>query len=418
MAEPRQQDLAVNGGTPVRQTPLPPRRLFGQAEKAAAVELFDEAIATGVVFGYGGAPEQAYEKEFAEYLGGGLAKAVNSGTSAVLAALAALELECGDEVIVPPITDPGGIMPVVMMNCIPVPADTNGFSFNIGPEQIAAAITERTRAVIVAHIMGESADMAPIVELARDRGLKVIEDCAQAHGATYRGQMLGTWGDIAAFSTMSGKHHASGSQGGLVFTRNEELFWKARRFMDRGKPFGTDQTSNVRLGLNLNSNDLSAAIGRVQLKKLPRIARRRQELAAAIGEGLANSQAVAPPRLVPDSEATYWFCRLSVDAARLTVDKGTFAEAVGAEGIPVTPSYGHMPSEHLWFRERHTYGHSGYPWPASPDGGPPEAKLDLPNCQAAIASNFLINFHENWTDQETRDTLAALQKVENAFLKP
>ena len=212
------KQLAIEGGQPVRQEPFPPRRLFGEEEKAAAMAVFDEAIATGTAFGYGGPHERAYEKAFAEYLGGGLAKAVNSGTSATLAALAALELEPESEVIVPPITDPGGVMPVVIMNCLPVPADTDGSSFNAGPEQIAAAITERTRAIIVAHIMGEPADMAPIMALARKHDLPVIEDAAQAHGATYRGRHVGTFGDLAAFSTMSGKHHASGAQGGFVFT--------------------------------------------------------------------------------------------------------------------------------------------------------------------------------------------------------
>ena len=410
------KQLAIEGGQPVRQEPFPPRRLFGEEEKAAAMAVFDEAIATGAAFGYGGPHERAYEKAFAEYLGGGLAKAVNSGTSAALAALAALELEPESEVIVPPITDPGGVMPVVIMNCLPVPADTDGSSFNAGPEQIAAAITERTRAIIVAHIMGEPADMQPIMDLARRHGLYVIEDCAQAHGATYRGRMVGTWGDLAAFSTMSGKHHATGAQGGVVFTRNEELFWKARRFMDRGKPFGTDETSNVRLGLNLNSNELAAAIGSVQLKKLPWIVQRRQELAEGICKGIAHLPALAGPKLPPESTASYWFLRLSVDESKLTVDKTRFAEAVAAEGIPVTVSYNHMPSEHVWFRQRRTYGTSGYPWPAD-KAGEAAVQFDLPNCRAAIASCFLIALHENWSQREVDDTVRALEKVHEAYAK-
>ena len=412
-----QQALAVNGGTPVRTDPFPPRRLFGPEEKAAADEVFDEAIATGRAFGYGGAREQAYEREVAEYLGGGFVKAVNSGTSAVLAALAALELEPASEVVVPPISDPGGVMPVAMMNCVPVPADTDGFSFNAGPEQIAAAITERTRAIIVAHIMGEPADMAPIMALARKHDLPVIEDAAQAHGATYRGRHVGTFGDLAAFSTMSGKHHASGAQGGFVFTRSEDLFWKARRFMDRGKPFGLEETSNVRLGLNLNSNELAAAIARVQLKKLPGIVRRRREVASALGEGMERLRSVRPGRLVQGAEASYWFLRVTVDESVLTVEKDRFAQALAAEGIPVTVSYDHAPSKHLWFRRRRTYGRSGCPWTCPHYTGPAEATCELPNTAAVIASNFLIAIHENWSGREIADTLTALEKVERALLK-
>ena len=408
--------LAVDGGTPLRSDPFPPRALFGPEEKAAAVAVFDEAIAAGRAFGYNGPHEEAYHAAFAQTLGGGFAKAVNSGTSAVLAALAALELEPGSEVVVPPISDPGGVMPVAIMNCVPVPADGDGFSFNAGPEQIAAAMTERTKAVIIAHIMGEPADMPAIMDLARQRGVPVIEDAAQAHAAEVGGRPVGAFGELAAFSTMSGKHHATGAQGGVVFTRDEELFWKARRFMDRGKPFGTDETSNVRLGLNLNSNELSAAIGLVQLKKLPGIVARRRAAAEAIFEGLADMQAVSPPRLVDDAVATYWHLRLALDVGKLTVDKNTFAEAVAAEGIPLMASYGHLPSEHIWFRHRRTYGASGYPWP---DGaaGAAAAKIDLPNAAATIASSFILGVHENWTEAEVADALAAMRKVERAYLK-
>ncbi len=405
------EKLAISGGSAVRSKPFPPRRLFGAEEKAAAVEVFDESIATGEAFGYGGKREQAYEKEFAEHLGGGLAKAVNSGTSAVLAAIAALELEPGSEVVCPPITDPGGIMPIVMMNCIPVLADTNESSFNAGPEQVAAAITERTRAIVVAPILGEPLDMEPIMKLAREKGLPVVEDAAQAHGAVYHSRPVGTHGDIAAFSTMFGKHYASGGQGGIFFTRNEDLFWKARRFMDRGKPFGTDEPNNVRLGLNLNTDELSAAIGSVQLKKLPWIVERRQAVAAAVAEGIKSLQSVTLGKIVPDAQSSYWFMRLTVDTDKLTVDKDAFAEAVGAEGIPSSASYRHIPAEHVWFRRQNTFGSSGYPWTT------PAGPVELPNCEAVAARNFLIHLHENWTDQEIADTVAALAKVEKAFLK-
>ncbi len=405
------EKLAIDGGKAVRGKPFPPRRLFGDEEKAAAVEVFDEAITTGQAFGYAGPREQAYEKEFAERLGGGFAKGVNSGTSALLAAIAALELEPGSEIVCPPITDPGGVMPIVMMNCIPVPADTNGFSFNVGAEQVAAAVTDRTRAIVVAPIFGEPVDMDPILELAREKGLAVVEDAAQAHGAVYHGRPVGTHGDIAAFSTMFGKHYASGGQGGIFFTQNEDLFWKARRFMDRGKPFRTDEPNNVRLGLNLNSDELSAAIGRVQLKKLPWIIERRQAVAAAVADGIKSLQTVALGKIIPDAQASYWHTRMTLDTDKLTVDKDAFAEAVKAEGIPVGVSYRHIPAEHIWFRSRNTYGSSGYPWTA------PYEPPNLPNCEAVLARNFLISIHENWTDKEIADTVAALTKVEKAFLK-
>ena len=146
--------LAVDGGPKVRAKPWPPRGLFGEKEKRAVAALFDRSIATGKEFGYDGAEEQAYCKEFARFLGGGYADAVNSGTSAVYVALRALELEPFTEVICPPMTDPGGVMPVPLCNCIPIPADSAPNSYNAGPDQIEARITRRTSAIIVAHIAG------------------------------------------------------------------------------------------------------------------------------------------------------------------------------------------------------------------------------------------------------------------------
>ena len=205
--------LAIDGGKPLRETPFPPRALFGAAERDAALRLFDGAIESGSPIGYGGPEEQAYEAEFAAAHGGGFADLVNSGTSALYAALGGLELEPASEVVVPPISDPGGVMPVALLNLVPVVADAAPGSFNAGPEQIEAVLSPRTRAIVVAHIAGEPAEMDAILERARGRGVPVVEDCAQAHGARFGGRMAGTLGTLGVFSTMSGKHHATGPQG-------------------------------------------------------------------------------------------------------------------------------------------------------------------------------------------------------------
>jgi dTDP-4-amino-4,6-dideoxygalactose transaminase len=193
------EKLAIDGGKPVRTEPMPPRRLIGEAEKAAAMRVFDEAIASGNAFGYNGPNEAQYEKDFVELMGGGFADGVSSGTNAVYSALGGLQIDALSEVIVPPITDPGGVMPVPLLGCVPVVADSDPRSFNTSAEQIEAVITDRTRAVIVAHIVGEPVDMDPVMELAARHNLYVIEDCAQSHGAMYKGRPVGSLGHIAAF---------------------------------------------------------------------------------------------------------------------------------------------------------------------------------------------------------------------------
>jgi perosamine synthetase len=407
--------LAINGGEKVRVTSMPRRRLFGEEEKQAAVVLFDEAIAAGDVFGYNGPQEQAYEREFAAMMGGGYADGVNSGSSAIYTALGALQLDPGSEVVVPPITDPGGVMPVALLNCVPMVSDAAPNSFNMGPEQLRAVLTEHTRAIIVAHIAGEPADMDPILAIARERHLPVIEDCAQAHGARYKGRLVGTLGDIAAFSTMSGKHHATGAQGGVVFSRNEELHWQAKRFADRGKPFNLDASTNGVAGLNLNSNDLAAAVGRVQLRKLPAIVAARQKVAAAIREELREAKAVSLGWQVPETEPAYWFLRFHVDPSAVRVTKEEFARAVAAEGIPVTASYRHIPSEAEWFRERRVFGRSGYPWTCPDYQGDRGRTFPCPNAVAATDHHFIMGVHENYGAEEVRDIVTALLKVEHAY---
>jgi dTDP-4-amino-4,6-dideoxygalactose transaminase len=310
-------------------------------------------------------------------------------------------------------------MPVPLLNLVPMVADAEPGSFNAGAKQIEAVLTPHTRAIVVAHIAGEPADMDPILKLAGSRGLPVIEDCAQAHGALYKGKIVGSLGTLGVFSTMSGKHHATGSQGGVIFTQDEDLYWRVKRLSDRGKPLNLEGNaqSNVRASLNLNGNDLAAAIGRVQLRKLGGITQRRRKVAQEIGEGIAHLQAVSLGRQAPNSEAVYWFMRFHVDTSKLTVNKDTFAKAVAAEGIPVSVSYRHIPSEATWFRERKVFGNSDYPWGLPAYKGDRNAKFPCPNAVEACESHFTMSIHENLGSQEVEDVAQALEKVETAYIK-
>jgi len=408
--------LAIDGGEKAVKTALPARSLFSEEEKTAAGALFDRCIESGSVFGYNGPEEQAYEEEFAEFQGGGYADLVNSGTSAIFVALGALNLEPLSEVIAPPITDPGGIMPIPMLNCVPVIADACPGSYNLGPDQVEEVLTERTKAIIVAHIAGEPVDMNPIMEIANSRDIPVIEDCAQAHGAIYKGQIVGTIGTIAAFSTMSGKHHATGAQGGVVYTRDEELYWEAKRFADRGKPFNTNLGSNVRIGLNLNGNDLSAAIGRVQLKKLPDIISGRRKFVNALAKEIEELRTISLGWMPSECESSYWFVRVHIDCSKLKVDKGTFVNALSAEGVPCSVSYRAMPSEAIWFREHNTYGKSGYPWTASEYKGDKDKMFPCPECVRSVETHFTLHINENYGAQQAREFAEAFRKVENAYI--
>jgi perosamine synthetase len=413
----QRSQLAQAGGAKVRENPFPGRGHIGAEEKAAVDAFLERVIESGVLPPYDGEEERAYCAEFAAWLGGGYADAVSSGSAAIYVALKALDLEPFGEVIIGAFTDPGGMMPIPMQNLIPVIADSIPNSYCTGTEQIAPLINPLTRAIIVPHIAGEPADMEGILALARQHSIPVIEDCAQAHGARLNGRLLGSFGDLAAFSTMGGKHHSTGPQGGVVFTRDEARYQAVRRASDRGKPFFLPPgSSNVTASLNFNLNDLAAAIGRVQLRKLAASVERRRAIVGQLREGLADLDVVSltPPRA--GYESSYWFLPIHYHPAAVTCDKATFCAALSAEGLSVMTDYRPgMPHGQEWFVKRRVFGNSGYPW-ASPDyPGDPNRHFACPNAHAMIESHFNLMFHENWGSQEINDALAIFQKVAAAF---
>lgn len=408
--------LAINGGAKAAEN-LPARFHFGQEEKAAADALFDQAIATGNAIGYSGSEEEAFGKEFAEYLGGGYADGVNAGTNAVYVALKSLDLPPFSEVIVSCVTDPGGMMPITELNCIPVPADTEPGSYNTGAEQIAARITERTSAIVVAHIAGEPADMPGIMQVAKKYNLPVVEDCSQSHMALIEGQKAGTFGTIGAFSLMFGKHMCAGGQGGAVFTKDEAQYWKIRRAADRGKPLNMPGCTNVISAINCNMDELHAAIGRAQLKKLPGIVERRWKFVQMMMDRNFDKLAgiyLPQQDLRKGFQSCYWWWRLRFVAEQMRCTREEFVEALSAEGLAVIPNYRTaIPARMTWFQNRS----SKHPWNNPLYQGNPDAVYETPNCDQVMNTDFQFFFNESYTEKEADKVINAFKKVSDAFAK-
>lgn len=411
-----QKVLAINGGEKAAAN-LPARYHFGEEERAAALRVIDNAIASGVAPGYGGEEEEAFGKEFAEMLGGGYADAVNSGTTSVFVALRALPIEPFTEIIVGPITDPGGIMPIVMMNCIPVIADSAEDSFNMNIETVKKVYTERTSAIVVPHIAGEPVDIQPIIDFAKEKGIYVVEDCAQAHGAKINGQWVGTFGDTAGFSLMFGKHTCTGGQGGIVFTKSEETYWKIRQNSDRGKPFGLpDNNGNCVASLNFNLDEVGCAIGRVQIKKMEEIAARRREIVKMVFDGIQYKEILRAPKLPENAEPSYWFTRMLFDVSKVTCDKHTFCEALKAEGLNAVEFYNAIPYVRTWAMEHKVFGNSGYPWAAPEYKGDHNMTYTIPeNVAKVLEQNINIHLYESYTDDDVAKVIHAINKVCKAY---
>lgn len=408
------EKLAINGGPKAIATPLKARFHFGKEEKEAAMRLFDNSIETGNAIGYNGPEEEAFGKEFAEFMGGGFADGVNSGTNAVFTALRALELKPFSEVIVGAVTDPGGMMPIVMNSCIPVIADTMPGKFNIGPEQIEARITPQTSAIVVPHIGGEPAEIKGIMEIANRHGIPVVEDCAQSHAASVDGQYVGSFGTYGAFSIMFGKHFCSGGQGGVVYSKTEDLYWRSRRAADRGKPFGLQGVkTNVLPTLNCNMDELSAAIARAQLKKLNSIVeRRRAFVKMLVDRGLGELKTVSVPEVPANVGHVYWWLRLGVNLAALNCARDDFFAAMCAEGAICSGSYkAALPFLGEWFVNRR----NNHPWNNPLCQGDPCREFACPNAMQAMEDNFILFIHESWGEEEADSLMQMFRKLDAAF---
>jgi perosamine synthetase len=396
--------LAIHGGPKTRTRPMPPRFAFGREELAAAREVFAYYRARKVDFGYQGHFEERYCEAFTRYLEtAGYADGVATGTAALFVALAAFELPKGSHVLVSPITDPGTVNAIILNQLVPVVMDTMPGSYNSGAEQFEARITRKTRAVVLVHAAGMAAPVGDFMPIARQHGIKVLEDCSQAHGARWKGKRVGTFGDIAAFSTMYRKAHATGGCGGVVFTRDKKLHQLARAYADRGKPFWkpgfSDKNPSGFLfpALNFNLDDLSAAIGIRTLAKLDGTIRRRNTFLRRLERLLAHETACRLARVSDDNSPFFHPIFINADDVGCTARE--FGEAVRAEGVDINPYYDYIVSQWEYLR------------PYLPD------RFSCPNARACRDGSFNLLFNENYGDREARDVAAAIRKVAAHFRK-
>lgn len=233
----------------------------------------------------------AFEQEFADYLGAAFAVGVDSGTSALQLALLACGIGSGDEVLAPSHTAVATVAAIEMTGARPVLVDIELSRFTLDPERVAPAITPRTRAVIPVHLYGCPADLDPLLQLARRHNLFVVEDCAQAHGALYRGQKAGAWGHIAAFSFYPTKNLGADGDGGAVVTNDPALAERVRLLRQYG---WRERFVSILKGINSRLDEMQAAILRVKLRHLDKWNARRRELARLYDELLADTGLTLP----------------------------------------------------------------------------------------------------------------------------
>ncbi|MCW9034158.1 MAG: DegT/DnrJ/EryC1/StrS family aminotransferase [Rhodospirillales bacterium] len=396
------EKLAIHGGQPVRAESMPERFSIGPAEKAMMHEVLEYYEKRDSDFGYQGHFEEHYCQLFVDAMGGGYADSVATGTAALYVAVAAMNLPKGSEVIVSPITDPGSLSPIILNDLVPVPADSMAGSYNTGPDQILARITPNTSAVFVVHATGQAVEIDKIVEIAKERNILVLEDCSQAHGALWKGKPVGTFGDIAAFSTGYRKNHISGGSGGMVYSQDEDLFNLAIAHADRGKPRWRDDfddrnpTNYLFPALNLHTDEISCAMGISSFSRLPETIAKRLAYIKAVADGIEKNCAVC--QVYPWSgDDSPFFYPVIVDIENINCSKIEFAEAIRAEGIGLNPHYEYVVSEWAWLQKFL------------------KQEYDCPNAIDIKNRSFNLYVNEKYGPQEAEDTVQALLKVESFF---
>ena len=395
--------LAVDGGIPVRPTPMPPWPSPSEAQIAAV-----EAVLRSRNINYWtGDQGRTLEREYAAYLGVAHAVAVANGTLALELALRALEIGPGDEVIVPARSFIATASCVVAVGATPVIADIDPDSSNLTAETIAAVLTGRTAAVIAVHLGGWPVEMQPLVDLAAERGFRIIEDCAQAHGATYRGKPVGSFGDVSCFSFCQDKIIAAG-EGGLVTMNDDALCTRAWEFKDHGKslaklsdPAFMGVASSFKwlhdsFGSNYRMPELEAAMALVGLRELSEAHARRSELAHLLADGLAGVRGIRVPRTPAHSTHAFYrqYGYVVPEALAPGWDRDRILSALDAEGVAVR--YGSCAE---LYREQ-----------AFVDAGLGLAHR-LPHAAAVHETSMAFFVHPTLTDTDIADVVSAVRKV-------
>ena len=341
MVRQTNEQLQVLGRQPVRTTPFAPWPHF----EADEIEAATRVLRSGKINYWTGEEGRQFEREFSTQAGCKYGVAVANGTVALELALYALGIGSGDEVIVPSRTFIASASCAVMRGAKPVLADVDRESQNLTADAIRPLITSRTKAIIAVHLAGWPCDMDPILELGREKGLKVIEDCAQCHGATYKNHPVGSFGDVAAFSFCQDKIMTTGGEGGMLTTNDDTVWRRAWSFKDHGKNYDTVyhhkhppgfRWLHESFGTNWRLTEMQAAIGRILLQKLPGFVERRRRNADILTKNLATIRGlrvtVPPPGIGHSYYKYYAFVR--PENFKNGWDRDRVIAAINAEGIP------------------------------------------------------------------------------------
>jgi len=327
---------AILGGDPVRAAGYPRWPVWDDTEREGLLAVLDD----GGWWQGDGDVAATMAAEFAAYHGARYGLALTNGTHTLEAALAACDIGEGDEVVVPGMTFVASATAALAVNATPVLVDVDADTLCIDPVAAEAAVTPRTRAIVAVHVAGAACDLDALVDLCDRRGLRLIEDCAHAHGTTWRGRGVGSWGDFGSFSMQRSKLMTAG-EGGVLITSDDVLRAAAWAYADCGRVAGEWFYHHTTYGSNLRMTEWQGAVLRAQLRRFPEQHRVRNENAVALNAALDEIPGIRPPRRDPRMGSQGNYCYVfHYDASEFAgLELRAFEAALKAEGIPMGVSY-------------------------------------------------------------------------------
>jgi dTDP-4-amino-4,6-dideoxygalactose transaminase len=399
---------AIAGGKPAKTKPYRKLPRYGEEE----LNELKQALAQGTLFYAQGKKVHELEKQFAAQHASTFGIACSSGTAALHSATMAAGVSPGDEVIVPPITDMGTLLPVLWQGGVPVFVDLDPKTYNLDPAAVEEAITPKTRAIMAVHLTGNACDLNALKAIADRHKLFLIEDCAQAHGVTYDGKPIGSIGHVGCFSYNEFKHIACGD-GGVIVTSDAEVARKLRLATDKAY----DRSPNVAvrdprfMANNYRMTELQGAVAIAQLHKLDSIVQRRQSWCGRLTDRIKHIAGLQPPTVTAGGTHTYWFYMTRVDPAALGASADQFAAALRAEGLPAGAHYiGRPIYKYPLFTDHSAFDHGDHPY-----GRVDYTKVKCPVAEAILGTCVVLSVNESYDDQDLDETVRGIERVAAHF---
>jgi len=404
------QRLAIEGGPKAKQTPFAQRKRHGELDK----RYLNEVIDSDILFFYLGTKVRAFEKRFAEMYGKKHCIACSSGTAAVHIAIGALQLPAGSEVVTSAITDMGSLTGVLYQGLVPVFADVDPATLNLDPESVRKLIAPRTGAILAVHHSGLAADLDALLGIGAEFGIPVIEDCAQALGCEYKGELVGRRGVINCFSLNHFKHITCGS-GGMVVTDDDRLRYLSSLFLDKCYQREEGIRNPFFLAPNYQMTELQGAVALAQLTRVEEFTSRRHELGTLWKNYLSGMPGISTQIVPPGSKHSYFLALFCLDHNLLSCTAEEFSEALNAEGVPNKAHLitGGRPI-YLYdvFRNRSAFPGTQYPF-VSKDLGSERCyqQGDCPVAEAAFDRWLTMDIHEHYTEKDIEEIAQGIGKV-------